>query len=92
MRYEQAKTLPTNEFKRLFGVHHHTFEAMVDVMREQAQLKKKSGTPAKLSLEDQVLVSLQYWRGAGDAPPPGSIARTFTLPKIGEFQKQPSAV
>ena len=28
----------------------------------QAQLKKKSGTPAKLSLEDQVLVSLQYWR------------------------------
>jgi hypothetical protein len=34
---------------------------MVEVMREHTQHKKKSGCP-KLSLEDQVLVALQYWR------------------------------
>ncbi len=62
MRYEQAKNLPTQEFKRLFGVQRHTFDQMVEVMRQQHnQLKKKSGSP-KLSLEDQVLVGLQYWR------------------------------
>ena len=62
MRYEQAKDLPPEEFKRLFGVQRHTFEAMVEVMRHHAVSKKKPGCPAKLNLEDQVLVALQYWR------------------------------
>lgn len=62
MRYEQAKDLPPEEFKRLFGVQRHTFEAMVEVMRHHAVSKKKPGCPAKLNLEDQVLVAVQYWR------------------------------
>lgn len=61
MRYEQAQHLSAQEFKRLFGVQRHTFEAMVEVLQKQAKLKKSSGVP-KLSLEDQVLVALQYWR------------------------------
>lgn len=35
---------------------------MVEVMRHHAVIKKKPGCPAKLNLEDQVLVALQYWR------------------------------
>lgn len=34
---------------------------MVETMRHHRQLKKTSGAP-KLSIEDQVLVALQYWR------------------------------
>lgn len=34
---------------------------MVEVMRQYTKLKKQSGSP-KLSLENQVLVALQYWR------------------------------
>jgi hypothetical protein len=45
----------------LFGVQRDTFEAMVEVLQKQAKLKKSSGAP-KLSLSDQVLVALQYWR------------------------------
>ena len=61
MQYEQAQDLQPQEFKRLYGVQPQTFKQMVEVMREHTQHKKKSGCP-KLSLEDQVLVALQYWR------------------------------
>ncbi len=61
MRYEQAKNLLPKEFKRLFGVQRRTFDEMVEVMRQHTKRKKSSGSP-KLSLEDQVLVALQYWR------------------------------
>ena len=62
MRYEQAKDLPPQDFKRLFGVKHPTFDAMVAVMQQHEQLKKKDSGNPKLTLEDQVLVALQYWR------------------------------
>lgn len=61
MQHEQAKDLPPQEFKRLFGVQRPTFNEMVEVMRQYTKLKKQSGSP-KLSLENQVLVALQYWR------------------------------
>ena len=64
MRYEQVKNLPSHAFKRLVGVRHQTFRSMVWVMRMHAPPKLKSGRPSKLSLEDQVLVTLQYPRSA----------------------------
>ena len=62
MKYAQVKHLPSPQFKRLVGVRHQTFRSMVWVMRTQTPPKLKSGRPSKLSLEDQVLVTLQYWR------------------------------
>lgn len=62
MRYEQAKNLSPHDFKRLFGVKRLTFDAMVEVMQQHDQLKKKTSGDPKLTLEDQVLVALQYWR------------------------------
>jgi len=63
MTYLQHKDLKTEDFKRLCGVHQATFTQMVGVVREQVeQKKKKPGKPSKLSIEDQVLISLEYWR------------------------------
>jgi predicted transcriptional regulator len=60
MTYLQHKDLKPEEFKRLCGVHQETFTRMVSVFQEQVeQKKKKPGKPSKLSVEDQVLMSLE---------------------------------
>ncbi len=62
MKYEHVKNLPSPQFKRLVGIRYLTFRSMVWVMQTHTPPKLKSGRPAKLSLEDQILVTLQYWR------------------------------
>lgn len=60
MTYLQHKDLKPEEFKRLFYVHKETFSRMVGVIQEQVEQKKrKPGKPSKLSVEDQVLSSLE---------------------------------
>lgn len=39
-----------------------TFVQMVEVVGTHERNKKKTGRPGKLSLEDQVLMTLEYWR------------------------------
>jgi Helix-turn-helix of DDE superfamily endonuclease len=62
MKYEEAKNLESEEFKRLCGVSFGTFEQMVKVVAAEKVLAKKSGRPSKLKVEDQILMALQYWR------------------------------
>lgn len=62
MRYEQTKSLRDSEFKRLCGVKRHTFEAMLKELKAAEAAKVKPGRPCKLSLEDQLLMTLLYWR------------------------------
>ena len=62
MNYEQAKKLKPNEFKRLCGVTPQTFKQMVKIVEKQAKAKKKTGRPSKLSLENQILMTLEYLR------------------------------
>ncbi len=62
MIYERAKHLKPAEFKRFWGVTYETFDKMVEIVRQHGQQKKKSGRPGKVSLEDQVLMTLEYWR------------------------------
>ena len=62
MKYEQAKHLKPAEFKRFWGVKRETFEQMVEIVSQQEGQKEKSGRPGKASLEDQVLMTLEYWR------------------------------
>lgn len=62
MTYEQVRTLKPEAFKRFCGVQVATFSAMVSVLKQKQQEKRKPGRPAKLTLEDQVLLTLQYWR------------------------------
>ena len=62
MTYERMKDLQPGDFKRACGVHPQTFETMLQVLRDHAQKKVKPGRPPALSLEDQLLMTLQYWR------------------------------
>lgn len=61
MTYEQVKHLKPAEFKRLCGVQPETFAQMVGVLH-QAEQQKQPGRPSKLSVENQLLLTLEYWR------------------------------
>jgi len=60
MNYENTQTLSDRQFKRRFGVQRPTFKLMVTGLR--APLSRYPGRPAKLSIENQLLVALDYWR------------------------------
>lgn len=63
MTYKQVKNLKDSEFKRLCGVQPKLFEEMVAILRQElAKLKQRGGQP-KLSIEDQLLITLE--KGAG---------------------------
>lgn len=62
MSYEQVKNLKPAEFKRLCGVYPETFKEMVTVVAAEKVWQKKTGRPSKLSSEDQLLMTLEYWR------------------------------
>ncbi len=59
MRYEIVQRLKEEEFKRLTGVNRSTFEKMVEVIKSGL---REFGRPSALSREDQLLMSLMYWR------------------------------
>jgi hypothetical protein len=63
MSYEQVKDLPPAEFKRYCGVRPETFRRMVGVVSNHLSRQRRvSGRPPKLPVEDQVLMTLEYWR------------------------------
>ena len=63
MGWEQIKELSNEAFRRLTGVQKPTFEKMIAVLREaQRQKALQGGRPSKLSLEDRLLMSLEYLR------------------------------
>ena len=61
MTYEDVKNLKANDFKRLCGVTKETFAAMCRVVIEYKQLNKR-GRKSNLSIENQVLLTLCFWR------------------------------
>lgn len=62
MTYEQVKNLKPEDFKRLCGLRRETFSHMVEVVKTHSLPKQKTGRPGKLSLEDQLLMTLEYLR------------------------------
>jgi Helix-turn-helix of DDE superfamily endonuclease len=61
-RLEQAKQLKPNLFKRHYGVTWKTFQDMLCVMQERERNKKKVGRTPVLTIEEQVLCTLEFWR------------------------------
>jgi len=59
MRYETVQNLSEEEFKRATGVRRATFNKMLEVLQQD---ERGMGRPAKLSLADQLLMTLMYWR------------------------------
>ncbi|MBK2044764.1 transposase family protein, partial [Allofrancisella guangzhouensis] len=65
MKFEQIKDeSPEAEgFRRLTGVKRTTFTVMTKILKEaQVQLKAQGGKPNKLSIEDMLLMALEYLR------------------------------
>ncbi|PSB06865.1 hypothetical protein C7B62_21655 [Pleurocapsa sp. CCALA 161] len=62
MTYNQIKNLEEKEFKRLCGVKPKLFEEMVEVLKEKLLQGRRRGGQTKLSVEDQLLITLEYWR------------------------------
>ena len=62
MKYSQTKQLSSTSFKRLTGVNRRTYQLMVRIVKGKKTEHKKPGRPPKLSVQDQVLIVLQYWR------------------------------
>ena len=63
MKHEQIKLLEDEKFRRLTGVKRATFDKMTSILRE-AEIKKKAqgGRSSKLSIEDRLLMALEYIR------------------------------
>jgi len=67
MHYEKVKNLKPSDFKRRFGVKPATFHLMLKEVKKKAGKKKKknkrnAGRKPKLSSEDEILLTLTYWR------------------------------
>ena len=59
MKYIDSKKLSETQFKRYTGISYSTFDLMVEQLKMHVPAK---GRPPKLSVEDQVLLCLSYWR------------------------------
>src|SRR3982750_1688766 len=85
MSYEQIKDLRPADFKRYCGVEPDTFQRMVELVSKRlTRTRRKSGRPPKLTVEDQVLLTLEDWRGVPHALPPrheSGTARVERLPR-----------
>jgi hypothetical protein len=62
-KYQAAEKLSEKEFRRLIGIKKETFQEMIEILKS-AELDKKAmgGKPNKLSMEDRLLMTLEYLR------------------------------
>ena len=62
-KYERLQKMKPTDFKRLVGVKKETFELMLEVCEEHHKDKKRQGgKPNTLSVADQLLLMLGYYR------------------------------
>jgi len=62
-RYEKAIKLSEKDFKQIIGVKRKTFDEMAVVLQKAyVEKHKRRGRHAKLPIEDQLFLSLKYWR------------------------------
>lgn len=62
MLYTDLQQLSAVEFQRLCGVTRKTFNKMVEKVQPHLERQGRRGGQNKLSAEDQLLVTLEYWR------------------------------
>ena len=62
MKYENLTRFDDVEFKRLAGVPRQLFSKMLSILENAERAKRKSGRPHSLSLENQLLLTLNYLR------------------------------
>lgn len=63
MKFEQIKEERQDAFRRLIGIKRTTFDEMTTISSEADKLlKAQGGKPNKLSIEDKLLMTLEYLR------------------------------
>ena len=63
MKFEQIKEESRELFRRLTGIKRSTFDVMVTLLKEaELLLKSQGGKPNKLSIENRLLMALEYLR------------------------------
>lgn len=63
MKWNHIQGLPPEAFRRLTGVKQPTFDKMIEILGEvQTNRKIQGGRPNKLSIEDMLLMTLEYLR------------------------------
>src|SRR5665648_96890 len=63
MKFEIVKDLDNEKFMRLTGVKRSTFDKMVEILNESIKNRKiNSGRKKKLSIENSLLMTLEYIR------------------------------
>lgn len=62
MFYQQLQALNPSAFRRACGVKCETFWTMVEVLKPHLERQGKRGGQNSLSVADQLLMALQYWR------------------------------
>lgn len=62
-KYEELKKFPEKQFTRLTGAQRETFEKTVAILLETQQKRyRKAGRKSSLSIEDKLLMTLEYLR------------------------------
>ena len=62
-KYEEIKQYSEEEFRRLTGVKKRTFAFMVEILVEAVSNRyRKAGRKTRLSIEDRLLMALEYLR------------------------------
>ena len=62
-KYEELKNFPAKQFRRLTGVQRETFEKMATILVDaQSKRYRKAGRKGCLSIEDKLLMALEYLR------------------------------
>ena len=63
MKFEQIKEESPEGFRRLTGIKRTTFDVMANILsKSDAILKSQGGKPNKLTIEDRLLMALEYLR------------------------------
>ena len=77
MFYRNLKELKPEKFKRLTGIKPELFQKMLQALREtQPVLKTNRGRSRALSLEDELLLTLKFWR---EYPTAFSLAHVYEV-------------
>ena len=61
-RYEQTITLNRSRFRRRTGVYPEVFADMLESLHDWHRRKTRAGRPPALRLEEQLMLSLEFWR------------------------------
>jgi len=60
--YDRIQHLRPKSFKRKCGVRRDTFRKMVEVLKPKLTRSGKRGGQGKFTVEDQLLIAMEYWR------------------------------